>query len=210
MGGKAAAGWRLKGAFSARCGAARSAEGYDARGGGAAAGRVEAGGGGGGWAAAIRGGGGGEAGSYRVLVSQKWEANEAKMPPGSAAPLGRRAEEGRPALSPPPYPPPPSPSPFRGSPAARPLPRAGFRRPRVPSEPVRGLGALRRWRLRVSGGVRRWWSFSSPRHVGRGVVPWVWGGKRPRQNHQKGAFPPSFGGACPGSSAWGRRHGGGG
>ncbi|KAM6279719.1 uncharacterized protein LJ264_002123 [Porphyrio hochstetteri] len=88
VGGKAA-GWRLKGAFSARCGRPE-------RGGIRRTGRRGRGG-----AAAIRGGGG-EAGSYRVSVSQKWEASAAKMPPGSAAPLGRRAEEAQPSPPPPP------------------------------------------------------------------------------------------------------------
>lgn len=167
MGGKAAAGWRLKGAFSARCGAARSAEGYDARGGGAAAGRVEAGGGGGGWAAAIRGGGGGEAGSYRVLVSQKWEASEAKMPPGSAAPLGRRAEEGRPALSPPPYLPPPFSFPFprlprRQAPPARGVSAApGSLRARQGPRGAEAMAAARKWRCQALVVLL----FSSPRRA---------------------------------------------
>lgn len=86
LGGREAAGWRLKGAFSARCG-------RPARGGIRRTGRRGRGG-----AAAIRGGG--EAGSYRVSVSQKWEASEAKMPPGSAATRGRRAEEAQTDLPP--------------------------------------------------------------------------------------------------------------
>nr|XP_041570795.1 translation initiation factor IF-2-like [Taeniopygia guttata] len=69
---------------------------------------------GGGGAAAARGGG---AGSSRVPASPEWEASEAKMPPGSAAPLGRPGT---------------STSPPRDSPVAQP----------APSEPARDLGAL--------------------------------------------------------------------
>ncbi|XP_037988075.1 translation initiation factor IF-2-like [Motacilla alba alba] len=58
---------------------------------------------GGGGAAATRGGGGG-AGSSRVPASQEWEASEAKMPPGCAAPLGR---PGISTLAAPPWPSPP-------------------------------------------------------------------------------------------------------
>ncbi|XP_005518649.1 PREDICTED: uncharacterized protein C9orf66 homolog [Pseudopodoces humilis] len=68
-----------------------------------------------GGAAATRGGGG--AGSSRVLASQEWEASEAKMPPGSAAPLGKAGASTLPAR--------------RGSPLAQP----------APSEPARDLGA---------------------------------------------------------------------
>ncbi|XP_015475960.1 translation initiation factor IF-2-like [Parus major] len=69
-----------------------------------------------GGAAATRGGGGG-AGSSRVLASQEWEASEAKMPPGSAAPLGKAGASTLLAR--------------RGSPLAQP----------APSEPARDLGA---------------------------------------------------------------------
>ncbi|XP_050827853.1 translation initiation factor IF-2-like [Serinus canaria] len=71
----------------------------------------------GGGAAAARGGGCGGAGSSRVPAPQEWEASEAKMPPGSAALLGR------PGTSTPPA---------RGSPIAQP----------APSEPAGDLGAL--------------------------------------------------------------------
>lgn len=97
------------------------------------------------------------AGSYRVSVSQKWEASGAKMPPGSAAPLGRRAEEKPgPPSSPLPAIPPRSTIPRSQAPPGREAapgsPQSRRRRPRAP---LRGLGAPRVWRLRVSAGVRR-------------------------------------------------------
>ncbi|XP_041872690.1 translation initiation factor IF-2-like isoform X3 [Corvus kubaryi] len=69
-------------------------------------------------AAATGGGGGGGAGSSRVPASQEWEASEAKMPLGSAAPLGRSGASTPPAC--------------RGSPVAQP----------APSEPAMDARAL--------------------------------------------------------------------
>ncbi|XP_052637628.1 sterile alpha motif domain-containing protein 1-like [Harpia harpyja] len=72
------------------------------------------------------------------------------MPPGSAAPLGRRAEEGRPALSPPP--PPPFPFP---------------RLPRRQAPPGRGVSAAP-GSLRARQGPRGAEAVASARAMARG------------------------------------------